>query len=80
MKTKIVHVTITKMHNRRIGLAQLSDGSWYIKCKSLCVNLGTGHKFRDENVMKLTSEAMNALMTMYTEIIMTNVLHYNKEK
>lgn len=80
MKVKVVHGMVTKMHNRRIGLAYLSDGSWYIKGKSLCVNLGTGHKFRDEYVLSLTSEEMNALMTMYTEIIMTNDSHYKKEK
>jgi len=80
MKVKVVHGMVTKMHNRRIGLAYLSDGSWYIKGKSLCVNLGTGRKFRDEYVMRLTSEAMAGLMTMFYEIVKKNDLHYKKEK
>ena len=80
MKVKVVHGMITKMHNRRVGLAYLSDGSWFIKGKSLCVNLGTGHKYIDTNVLRLSPEAMRGLMTMFMDIISEHDLHYTKEK
>jgi len=80
MKVKVVYGKSVKMYNRRVGLAYLSDGSWFIKGKSLCVNLGTGHKYIDTNVLRLSPEAMRGLMTMFMDIISEHDLHYTKEK
>jgi hypothetical protein len=80
MKVKVVTGMITKMKNRRVGLAYLSDGSWFIKGKSLCQNLGTGHKYVDVKNIRLTSEAMRALMNMFYHIVIQEDIRYPKEE
>jgi hypothetical protein len=75
---KVLYGKMCKMKNRRIGLAYLSDGTWYIKGKSLCRNLGTNQVHISRTDLRLTSEAMRCLMTMFTEIVLENDLTYKK--